>query len=188
MTLPRVASSQPRQLLLHLGQRGAKIGHALLFLLNHGGRCLGDKILIVELVVGFGDFGFQARGFLAQAGALGILVNFHEQGQACFANHGHGRGLGGSAGQLAAGAAGVGNTFGAAIANRRLLGAAESKTMTVAAVVLIGVAAVAALWPQALAWPLAAFAGWSAIALLLRAGRLRRKAREQSGTERVPPR
>lgn len=99
-----------------------------------------------------------------------------------------GRGLGGSAGQLAAGAARVGNTFGAAIANRRLLGAAESKTMTVAAVVLIGVAAVAALWPQALAWPLAAFAGWSAIALLLRAGRLRRKAREQSGTERVPPR
>lgn len=99
-----------------------------------------------------------------------------------------GRGLGGSAGQLAAGAARVGNTFGAAIANRRLLGAAESKTMTGAAVVLIGVAAVAALWPQALAWPLAAFAGWSAIALLLRAGRLRRKAREQSGTERVPPR
>jgi cardiolipin synthase len=98
-----------------------------------------------------------------------------------------GRGLGGSAGQLAAGAARVGNTFGAAITNRRVLGTAEAKTMTIAAVVLIAVAAVAALWPQALAWPLAAFAVWSAIALLLRAARLHRKATEQLRAEQKPP-
>jgi len=80
----------------------------------------------------------------------------------------------GSAGQLAAGAIRVGNTFGAAIANRRVLGAAEAKTMAMAGAALFVVATIAALWPRVLAWPLALLAGWSAIALLLRAHRLHR--------------
>ncbi|MCM5570145.1 phospholipase D-like domain-containing protein [Burkholderiaceae bacterium FT117] len=84
---------------------------------------------------------------------------------------------GGSAGQIAAGAIRVGNTFGAALANRRVLGAAEAKTMTMAGTALAVVAVVAALWPRLLAWPLAAFSAWSAIALLLRAWRLHRRGR-----------
>lgn len=86
------------------------------------------------------------------------------------------RGARGSAGQLAAGAIRVGNTFGAAIANRRVLGAAEAKTMALAAIGLAVVAVIAALWPRILSWPIAVLAGWSAAALLWRARRLRRRA------------
>ncbi|HRA78453.1 MAG TPA: hypothetical protein PK956_06615, partial [Burkholderiaceae bacterium] len=75
----------------------------------------------------------------------------------------------GSAGQLAAGALRVGNTFGAALANRRVLGATEARTMAIVGALLVVFAAVAALWPRALAWPLAVLAAWSAVALLLRA-------------------
>ncbi|MCC7216688.1 MAG: hypothetical protein IT517_07950, partial [Burkholderiales bacterium] len=86
------------------------------------------------------------------------------------------RGARGSAGQLAAGAIRVGNTFGAAIANRRVLGAAEAKTMALAAIGLAVVAVIAALWPRILSWPIAVLAGWSAAALLWRARRLHRRA------------
>jgi len=86
------------------------------------------------------------------------------------------RGSRGSAGQLATGAMRVGNTFGAAIANRRVLGAAEAKTMVFAGIGLAVVAVLAVLWPRVLAWPLAALAGWSAAALLWRARRLHREA------------
>ena len=86
------------------------------------------------------------------------------------------RGARGSAGQLAAGAIRVGNTFGAAIANRRVLGAAEAKTMAFAGIGLAVVAVIAALWPPILSWPIAVLAGWSAAALLWRAWRLRRRA------------
>ncbi len=92
-------------------------------------------------------------------------------------------GPGGSAGQLAAGAIRVGNTFGAAIANRRVLGTAEARTMALAGIGLAAVAAIALLWPRILAWPLAAFAGWSAVALLLRARRLHRAARTSPAAE-----
>jgi cardiolipin synthase len=92
---------------------------------------------------------------------------------------------GGSAGQLAAGAIRVGNTFGAALANRRVLGAAEAKTMGMAGVVLAAIAVVAALWPRALAWPLAVLATWIAVTLLLGAYRLHRKARTR-GTGHEP--
>jgi len=86
------------------------------------------------------------------------------------------RGSRGSAGQLATGAMRVGNTFGAAIANRRVLGAAEAKTMVSAGIGLAVVAVLAVLWPRVLAWPLAALAGWSAAALLWRVRRLHREA------------
>jgi len=82
----------------------------------------------------------------------------------------------GSAGQLAAGALRVGNTFGAALANRRVLGATEARTMAIAGGLLVMLAVVAAFWPRALAWPLAVLAAWSAVALLLRAWRLHRGA------------
>jgi cardiolipin synthase len=89
----------------------------------------------------------------------------------------------GSAGQLAAGALRVGNAFGAALANRRVLGATEARTMAIVGALLVVFAAVAALWPRALAWPLAVLAAWSAVALLLRAWRLHRGAPDGHGPE-----
>src|SRR5690606_5904152 len=68
----------------------------------------------------------------------------------------------GSAGQLAAGAIRVGNTFGAAIANRRVLGATEARTMAIAGALLVMLSAIATVWPRALAWPFAVLAAWSA--------------------------
>jgi cardiolipin synthase len=85
----------------------------------------------------------------------------------------------GSAGQLAVGAIRVGNTFGAALANRRMLGAAEAKTMTIAAAALSAIALVALVWPRILAVPIGLMAGWSALALAVRAWRLQRAGNGQ---------
>jgi cardiolipin synthase A/B len=83
----------------------------------------------------------------------------------------------GSAGRVAAGAISVGNTIGAAITNRRVLGPAEAKITVLAGLVLLVLAAVAALWPPVLVVPLTLFAIWMAIALLIKAYRLHRAAR-----------
>jgi len=80
----------------------------------------------------------------------------------------------GSTGRLAAGALSVSNTIGAAITNRRILGPAEAKIMVFASVVLLALAAVALVWPLVLMIPLALFAIWLAIALLIKAYRLHR--------------
>ncbi|MFA7664527.1 MAG: phospholipase D-like domain-containing protein [Burkholderiaceae bacterium] len=88
------------------------------------------------------------------------------------------RASGGSASQIAAGAIRVGNTFGAALTNRRVLGAAEARTMVIAAAILAVIAVIAILWPRLLAWPLAVLAAWSMCALLLRAWHLHRAARD----------
>lgn len=80
----------------------------------------------------------------------------------------------GSAGQLAVGAIRVGNTFGAALANRRVLGAAEAKPMGIAAAALGAIAMLALLWPRVLALPIGLIAFWSALALAVRAWRLHR--------------
>ena len=82
----------------------------------------------------------------------------------------------GSTGRLAAGALSVSNTIGAAITNRRILGPAEAKIMVLASVVLLALAAVALVWPLVLMIPLALFAIWLAIALLIKAYRLHRAA------------
>jgi cardiolipin synthase len=84
---------------------------------------------------------------------------------------------GGSAGRAAAGALRLGRAVGAALTNRRLLGAAESQVMAVSGVVLLATAVVAALWPRLVAYPMAAVAGWLAIGLFARARRLWRTGR-----------
>jgi cardiolipin synthase len=83
----------------------------------------------------------------------------------------------GSAGRVAAGALSVGNTIGAAITNRRLLGPAEVKVMACAGAVLLIVAALAALWPLLLVVPFTLLAAWLSVALLIRAYRMHRAAR-----------
>ena len=80
----------------------------------------------------------------------------------------------GSATRAAAGALRIGNTVGAAIGNRRVLGPAEASIMAAVAVLLIGLIAIGLLWPLAIVLPLAIFGAWIAVSLLVRAVVLRR--------------
>jgi cardiolipin synthase len=79
----------------------------------------------------------------------------------------------GSAGRVAAGAVGIGNAIGAAITNRRVLGPAEARLMVVSALLLLALAVVAMLWPRVIAAPFAVLGAWFAVALLVRAYRMR---------------
>jgi cardiolipin synthase len=79
----------------------------------------------------------------------------------------------GSAGRVAAGALGVSNAVGAAITNRRLLGPAEAKIMFSAAIVLVALMIVGLVLPRVVTVPLAIISGWVAVALMVRAYRLR---------------
>src|SRR5262249_34770766 len=90
---------------------------------------------------------------------------------------GMGHGAGGSAGRAAAGALRIGRAGGAALTNRRLLGAAQARGMAIAGGALLALAVGAALWPPAVAYPLAAVTGWLAIGLFTRARTLWQKGR-----------
>ena len=74
----------------------------------------------------------------------------------------------GSAGRAAAGAVSVGSALGAALTNRRALGPAEAGLLGTMALLVFGIAVVAALWPRAIAWPLAVVGAWLAISWLLK--------------------
>jgi cardiolipin synthase len=73
------------------------------------------------------------------------------------------RAMAGSAGRAAAGAVSVGSALGAALTNRRTLGPNEAGILTVVAIVMVGIAIVAAWFPRVLAWPIALLAGWIGI-------------------------
>ena len=87
------------------------------------------------------------------------------------------RALSGSAGRAAAGAVSVGSTLGAALTNRRTLGAAEAGMVAQIGLVVVVLAVIAALWPKAVALPLAVLAGWIGLATLGRAWGLRHRHR-----------
>jgi len=82
---------------------------------------------------------------------------------------------GGSSGRAAASALRIANSVGAAIANRRVLGAAESAPLLIGAVALLVLAAIALIWPRLVAWPLGALGAWVAITLFARLVEMRRK-------------
>jgi cardiolipin synthase len=86
----------------------------------------------------------------------------------------------GSAGRVAAGAVSVGSALGAALTNRRALDAAESGLLTKVSLVAIAFAIVAALWPRAIAWPLAVLAAWVGIAWVIKAIAVRQRARHDA--------
>ena len=90
---------------------------------------------------------------------------------------------GGSAGRAAAGVLRIGNAVGAAVTNRRVLDPVEARLMAGAGVLLLALAALFAVFPRLLAYPLVAVAAWFGFALLLRGYRLRRKHQQ----ERSPP-
>ena len=84
----------------------------------------------------------------------------------------------GSATRVAAGAVSVGSALSAALTNHRTLGATEAGLLAKVSIGAIGFAIVAALWPQAVAWPLAVLAAWVGLAWLAKAHALRRQGRQ----------
>jgi cardiolipin synthase len=97
---------------------------------------------------------------------------------------------GGSTSRAAAGALRLGNTMGAAITNRRVLGPAEANTMAWLGVALLAFAAVSVLWPLVVAIPLAALAAWVAVSSLARARELHvaRSRETEDGSKGAPQR
>ena len=91
----------------------------------------------------------------------------------------------GSTSRAAAGALRLGNTMGAAITNRRVLGPAEATTMLGLGIALLLFAAISVLWPLAVAIPLAILAVWMALSLLVRARELRAARRRETDAERM---
>jgi cardiolipin synthase A/B len=87
----------------------------------------------------------------------------------------HPRHRGGSSSRAAAGALRIANSVGAALTERRVLGDTETGSLVSASLLLAALAVVGALWPAAIAWPLAALAGWFAINTGIRAWQLRRR-------------
>ncbi|MFO7286422.1 MAG: phospholipase D-like domain-containing protein [Gammaproteobacteria bacterium] len=88
----------------------------------------------------------------------------------------------GSASRAAAGAIRIGNTIGAAIANRRLLGPVEARLATFGGGLLVGLALLFAVFPRILAYPVALIAAWGGLALLVRGGKLWRERRRAAKT------
>jgi cardiolipin synthase A/B len=70
--------------------------------------------------------------------------------------------------RAAAGALRLANTVGAAMTNRRVLGATEGGILLGGALLLLGGAAVALCFPRVLAWPLAVIALWLALSLIIK--------------------
>lgn len=86
----------------------------------------------------------------------------------------------GSAGRVAAGAIRIGNTVGAAIANRRALGPAEARVMFMAGLLLALLAILTFILPQLIAFPLAIISIWVAVVLLYKSWKLRKSQNEGS--------
>ena len=90
----------------------------------------------------------------------------------------HAAGSGGRAARAAAGALRIGNTVGAALGNRRILGPAESGMMFSVALGFLLFAVIALLAPLVVSVPLALLALWIAVTLLVRAWRMRKGGAE----------
>jgi cardiolipin synthase len=87
-----------------------------------------------------------------------------------------------SGGRVMAGAARVGNTVAASITNTRVLAGVESNIALIAGTVLAVVAALAFMYPRAIAYPLGVFAAWVAAAILYRGAVLARREKHRSST------
>jgi cardiolipin synthase len=73
-----------------------------------------------------------------------------------------------------AGAIGIGSALGAAISNRRTLGPAEAKVLGVTGALLLSLVAVVLTWPWVVVGPSVVLASWIAVAIIVRAFRIRR--------------
>jgi cardiolipin synthase len=70
----------------------------------------------------------------------------------------------------------IGNTVGAALSNRRVLGASEAGLTARAGAILLVLAVAFVMWPEVVAIPAGLLAAWVGIAFLIRAWKLRRTA------------
>jgi cardiolipin synthase len=82
---------------------------------------------------------------------------------------------GGSAGRAAAGAVRIGNAVGAAFTGRRVLDAVEARLMASVGAIFLILAALFALFPAVLTYPLLIIFAWLGCALLYRSYKLHRK-------------
>jgi len=82
----------------------------------------------------------------------------------------------GSAGRAAAGAIGIGSAVGAVISNHRVLGPAEAKVLGAAGTLLLALVVIVLVWPWLVIGPAALAGAWIAIATIVRALRIRRRA------------
>jgi cardiolipin synthase len=94
--------------------------------------------------------------------------------------------MSGSANRAAAGAVSVGSALGAALTNRRALGATEAGLLFVVSGIVIAIGVVAALWPRVLAWPLAVICVWLGVAWTAKAIALKRHAQRPTGDPAAP--
>jgi cardiolipin synthase len=92
---------------------------------------------------------------------------------------------GGSGGRAAAGAVRLGNAVGAAFTNRRVLEPVEARLMTGVGVLLLFLAALLALFPRLLVYPLCMLGVWLGVALLYRSYTLHREGKRNRGTRRA---
>lgn len=89
----------------------------------------------------------------------------------------------GSASRLTAGAMRVGNTVGAAITSRLVLGAAEAKIMFFGGATLLGLTAIALFQPLLMVIPFSLLAGWIGISLLIQAHQLHKNGRNDTASQ-----
>ncbi len=140
-----------------------------------------------ELDVAIEDKDFSAR-MQAQyvedlRGATEVVLRMRHRA----VGRGKGASSGDGSGRAAAGALRLANTVGAAITDRRELGASEAGILLGGALVLLGAAALALYWPRALAWPLGVLALWSALSLIVRYVGVVRQARSRRRTALAKP-
>lgn len=90
---------------------------------------------------------------------------------------------GGSVGRAAAGAMRIGNTVGAAVANRRVLEPVESRMLVLSGVALLLLTSIFAVFPFLLAYPAALVLLWISGILIYRGLRLRFGKKAGEGTE-----
>ena len=84
---------------------------------------------------------------------------------------------GGSTSRAAAGALRIANSVGAALTSHRVLVDLSGGPLLTAALVLAALAVIGILWPTAIAWPFAAFAGWLSVNVGVRLWRQRSQHR-----------
>lgn len=89
----------------------------------------------------------------------------------------------GSASRLTAGAIRVGNTVGAAITSRLVLGAAEAKIMLFGGATLLGLTALALLQPLLMVIPFSLLAGWIGVSLLIQAYQLHKTGQKDIASD-----
>jgi cardiolipin synthase len=87
------------------------------------------------------------------------------------------RRAGGSTSRAAAGAMRIANSVGAALTTHRVLVDLSGGPLLTGALVLAALSVIGVLWPTAIAWPFAAFAGWLSLNLGVRLWRQRNQHR-----------